>query len=874
MTAYDGLGLPYTVSNPYRSTSDPTYGLTAYTYDAFGRTTLLKHPDGTTMQTKYTDRATQLMDEGNGTRAVQRISQSDGLGRLTSVCEVTSSTQLGITPTPTGCGQDIAATGFLTTYNFDTLDNLLSVSQGGLSSRSFAYDALSQVTSAANPESGLTTYTYDANGNLATRTQPEPNQTNPSTTVTTTYQYDVLNRMTERDYSDSTIGADFQYDETSPWGFTLTNPIGRLTSEYNGNTGAVFSYDPMGRVARNDQCTPQNCGTGDFEMLYTYDLFGDMRSSTDGQFDLFSDTYNAAAQLVSLVSSLSDSNHPGTLFSSATYDAPGQLTSAKFGNGITENRNYNSRLETTSLSAGSVYSASLGYAPNGDVSSANDSVNGSWTYSYDDFNRLASATGPGQAYTYTYAYDRYGNRWNQKLSGSCTSGSAICLTFDANNHINNGIETYDAAGNLMTDGFHNYFYDAEHHLVQVDGSAGYCQSGTGTQATACYTYDAEGRRVRRAVPGSGITDDYLYDLAGHFITQVSGSGWWARGEIYAGGQHIATYENDLQTPTTFFTHADWLGTERVQTSVNGAACETITSLPFGDGLNTSGSCDPTALRFTGKMRDWETNLDNFGARYNSSDLGRFTSPDPLLNSGRPNNPQTWNRYAYALNNPLGIVDPTGLYDLQNPCAQGDSQCLYQYAQQAKTLAKGLKNLAKQVSRMKNGPEKERLQAALTAFGTEGDHNGVTATFGALGGDAAAQTDFHADANGLLSATVTFDPNKIGLDQGEYAIDAAHEGTHIEDFTTQAINDEITDGSLPPLSPFSTEYRGYQTSIFAASALGRTSFSRSYDGVDYMLWNGSWGRVDANITNFVTKSHDQNGKLDHPETSPHNPWPNN
>lgn len=123
------------------------------------------------------------------------------------------------------------------------------------------------------------------------------------------------------------------------------------------------------------------------------------------------------------------------------------MTSAKLGNGITETRAYNPRLEMTSSKAGSVYSLSLGYAPNGDVTSATDSVNGAWTYTYDDFNRIATASKSGSAFT--YAYDRFGNRWNQELSGSCTAGTAVCLTFDANNYINNGIEKYDAAGNFV-----------------------------------------------------------------------------------------------------------------------------------------------------------------------------------------------------------------------------------------------------------------------------------------------------------------------------------------------------------------------------------------------------------------------------------------
>ena len=672
-TTYDGLGQPYTVTNPYRSTSDPTYGLTTYTYDALGRTTQITHPDGSKISTSYTGRAADGTDEGNGTKGVQRISQTDGLGRMVSVCEVSSATQLGSSGTPVACGQDIGATGFLTTYQYDALDNLLQVNQGSLGARTFAYNSLSELTTATHPEAGLTTYTYDADGNLSSRTQPEPNQTDPATTVTTTYLYDALNRMTAKQYSDSTDNVDYNYDETSPWGFALTNTVGRLTTEYDLHTGSVFSYDPMGRILQNHQCTPQNCGTGDFPISYTYDLLGDITSSTDGQLNLFTNTYDAAGQLTSLTSSYADANHPGTLFSSAIYNAPGELTSAHLGNGITETQAYNSRLRMTSLAAGSVYTLNMtSYAPNGDILGVNDSANGTWTYSYDDFNRLigSSCTShcpDGQnTQGFSYGYDRYANRWKQTVTAG--SGGTSSLSFTGNNNHIDGY-SYDAAGNLMYDGSHTYYYDAEHHLVQVDGSAGYCQSGTGTVG-GCYIYDAEGRRVRRALTQFGDTDDYLYDLSGHFIAQVSGTGWWVRDEIYAGGKHVATYENDLSTPTTFFGHNDWLGTERVQTGVNGAACETVTSLAFGDGLTTSGSCDPSVLRFTGKQRDWESNLDYFGARYFGSSLGRFMSPDSPSYSNHKD-PQSWNLYAYSLNNPVSFRDADGH---KIDCANSTQQC--------------------------------------------------------------------------------------------------------------------------------------------------------------------------------------------------------
>lgn len=50
-------------------------------------------------------------------------------------------------------------------------------------------------------------------------------------------------------------------------------------------------------------------------------------------------------------------------------------------------------------------------------------------------------------------------------------------------------------------------------------------------------------------------------------------------------------------------------------------------------------------------------------RYQSSKLGRFLTTDPILESSRPLNPQTWNRYSFVLNNPLILVDPFGLWDI-------------------------------------------------------------------------------------------------------------------------------------------------------------------------------------------------------------------
>jgi YD repeat-containing protein len=146
-------------------------------------------------------------------------------------------------------------------------------------------------------------------------------------------------------------------------------------------------------------------------------------------------------------------------------------------------------------------------APNGNILNVTDTVNGTWTYAYDDFNRLSTAVATN-GMGCSWDYDRYGNRWHQNpFNGSCTTPT---FSFTGNNNRIDGY-SYDAAGNLLNDRVHNYAYDAENRLIQVDGGN-----------TATYVYDAEGKRIRKTVAGSAV--DFLYDLEGHEITEVSSTG--------------------------------------------------------------------------------------------------------------------------------------------------------------------------------------------------------------------------------------------------------------------------------------------------------------------------------------------------------------
>lgn len=341
-TTYDANGREASISNPHRNTAAPTDGLTQYSYDGLDRVTKVTKPDGNTTVATYVLRATQTQDEGNGHAPITKIEQEDAFGNLIGVCEVTSATQAG-TNVPSACNLDIAGTGFLTTYQYDLLNNLTNAQQSGLR-RSYTYDSLSRMLSATNPESGTTSYGYDNGSRMITRTRAAPNQGSAQTQVKTSYQYDQVNRLTQVTYADGTTPTVTKhYSTTLELGITLKNTVGRLSAEYvtdaNNNLLAenVYSYDPMGRITINSQCTPQNCpNTAAFPVAYTYNLNGKQTSSTNGVDVTFSYTNDATGRLSSLTSSFSDNNHPGTLYSGLVYNPLGSLTAGSLGTSLNE----------------------------------------------------------------------------------------------------------------------------------------------------------------------------------------------------------------------------------------------------------------------------------------------------------------------------------------------------------------------------------------------------------------------------------------------------------------------------------------------------------------------------------------------------------
>jgi len=342
-----------------------------------------------------------------------------------------------------------------------------------------------------------------------------------------------------------------------------------------------------------------------------------------------------------------------------------QPASANLGNGLTESRSYNNRGWLGSIAVGSVYSLTIppppvGYAGNGNVLIANDSENGNWTYNYDTLNRLQTAVIGGQ--TFTYTPDAYGNMSCTAPQGmACTPLGLAFNNTPQNNQISTSGYKYDAVGNLLSDNTHGYVYDAENRLACV----GVDINGNCTTNSTYYFYDPQGQRVGKQQYDT--LEDYVYDPQGHIISVHDGSANLLRSELYSpDGRHVATLNgNSWSTSGLFWNHADWLGTERVRWNYNNGTAsvvETCTDTPYGMNLACPPPPDTSPMHFTGKQRDYESNLDYFGARYfgGGNSLARFMTTDPSgQDAADPSDPQTWNMYAYVRNNPTTNVDPDG-----------------------------------------------------------------------------------------------------------------------------------------------------------------------------------------------------------------------
>ncbi len=201
--------------------------------------------------------------------------------------------------------------------------------------------------------------------------------------------------------------------------------------------------------------------------------------------------------------------------------------------------------------------------------------------------------------------------------------------------------SYDANGNLTSDGALTYAWDALNRMTQVSRDG---------EVLATYGYDSQNCRVRKTV-GTDTTY-YLYDLENRLTAEISGSGTVLRECIWLENEPLALREYELR-PGLYLYINDHLGTPQQLVTADGTVVWQAAYLPFGEAQVRVGTVTNN-LRFPGQYFDAETGLHYNWNRYYDPETGRYISADPIGLTGG------MNLYAYVEGDPINAIDPQGL----------------------------------------------------------------------------------------------------------------------------------------------------------------------------------------------------------------------
>lgn len=441
-TVYNNIEQIYKESLPYSQagsakTSVTTNNalLTTYSYDPLYRVVSAVNNVGTT-STAFEDWKTSVTDPRGKVKHLYK----DARGLLIKVEEIN------------------AGSTYTTQYEYDGNGNLKKITDALGNVRNFTYDGLSRRLTAqdlhasADATFGSWTYTYDDSGNLTSSLDPKSQTIN--------YTYDDLNRKLAENFTGQ-AGTEVLYTYD-----TCTRGVGRLCqTEVVGTTLSQYQYSPTGQISQEYE----NTNSTGFTTSYTYDRQGNQLEITNPDGSKVKYAYNTAGQLETIQRKESTGSYTNVV-TDFNYGPHGKITYQANANGTSTTNTYDytklwrlSDKDTVNGSGTKLQDLAYTYDANGNITKIIDASNTASSktvdYTYDDLNRLLSATATNTAsgqstYTHTYTYDAVGNILTRSDGAGTYSYAGSSGSSYANPHavtsIGSGNFTYDNNGNMLT----------------------------------------------------------------------------------------------------------------------------------------------------------------------------------------------------------------------------------------------------------------------------------------------------------------------------------------------------------------------------------------------------------------------------------------